>query len=229
MKILWLACASLILMACQSNTQQQVEIKSNKDSVSYSLGMDIGRNIKAQALDVDTKIIAQGLMDFFDSTKLLLKDEQAQQCLTTWRMALMQKQQAEAAVKGEENIKKGVEFLEENKKKEGVVTTASGLQYKVIKEGSGAKPTADKTVTVHYTGTLIDGTKFDSSVERGEPATFPLNGVIPGWTEGLQHMTVGSKYMLYIPAELGYGERGAGQSVPPNATLIFEVELLEIK
>ncbi len=191
--------------------------------------MDIGRNIKAQALDVDTKVIAQGLMDFFDSTKLMLKDEQAQQVLSAWRTELMKKQQAEAAVKGEENKKTGADFLEANKTKEGVKTTASGLQYKVIKEGSGAKPKAEQSVTVHYTGTFVDGTKFDSSVDRGEPATFGLTQVIPGWTEGLQLMSVGAKYMLYIPTELAWGERGFGQNVPPNAAVIFEVELLEIK
>ena len=131
-------------------------------------------------------------------------------------------------MKGEENLKKGQAFLEANKSKDGVKTTASGLQYIVMKEGAGAKPTLNDKVTTHYHGTLIDGTVFDSSVERGQPASFPVSGVIPGWTEALQMMTVGSKYKLFVPANLGYGERGAGGKIGPNSVLIFEVELISI-
>ncbi|TAK54517.1 MAG: FKBP-type peptidyl-prolyl cis-trans isomerase, partial [Bacteroidetes bacterium] len=208
---------------------QKAELKSTKDSVSYGLGMDIGKNIKTQKLDVDGAIIAQALQDYLDSAKLSLTEEQSQAVLAAWRMGLMKKQQEEAAAQGEKNKKEGETFLEENKKKEGVVTLPSGLQYKVMKSGSGPKPTATQTVTVHYKGTLIDGTEFSSSYTNGEPITMPLSQFIPGWSEGLQLMSVGSKYTLYIPAGLGYGERGAGGAVPPNATLIFEVELLEIK
>jgi FKBP-type peptidyl-prolyl cis-trans isomerase len=141
----------------------------------------------------------------------------------------MEKQQGEAKKKGDENMKKGQEFLAQNGKKAGVKTTASGLQYEVIKEGTGKQPTAENTVTVHYTGTLINGKKFDSSVDRGEPATFPLKGVIAGWTEGLQLMKIGAKYRFYIPSNLGYGERGAGADIGPNETLIFDVELIDVK
>jgi FKBP-type peptidyl-prolyl cis-trans isomerase len=142
---------------------------------------------------------------------------------------MMAKAQAESQKKGEGNKVKGEKFLAENKNAKGVTTTASGLQYSVIKEGTGPKPTASSTVKVHYTGKLLDGTTFDSSVDRGEPVEFPLNGVIPGWTEGLQLMNKGAKYKLYIPANLAYGDRGAGNAIGPNETLIFEVELLEIK
>ncbi len=229
MKTLILACACLVLMSCQSNTQQQASLKTNKDSVSYSLGMDIGKNIKSQKLDVDAAVIAQGLKDYFDSTKLQLTPEQQQQVITAWRTQLMKQQQAEAAAAGEKAKAEGEKFLADNKTKEGVKTTASGLQYKIDKLGTGAKPTAEQTVTVNYRGTLLDGTEFDNSYKRGEPATFPLNGVISGWTEGLQLMPVGSKFTFYIPSEMAYGERGAGQQIPPYSVLVFEVELLEIK
>ena len=229
MKTFLLACACLILMSCQGNTQQQVSLKTNRDSVSYSLGMDIGKNMKAQKLDVDAALIAKGLQDYIDSTHLLLTPDKSEACLTTWRMDLSKKLQADAAVKGEQNKKDGDAFMSANKTKEGVKTTATGLQYKVDKMGTGPTPTKEQTVSVNYRGTLLDGTEFDNSYKRGTPATFPLNGVIPGWTEGLQLMPVGSKFTFYIPSELAYGERGAGATIPPNATLIFEVELLEIK
>ena len=229
MKILLLTCACLILMSCQGNTQQQVSLKSTKDSVSYSLGMDIGKNMKAQKLDVDAAIIAKGMQDYIDSTHLMLTPDQSTQVLTAWRMELMKKQQAEAAVKGEQAKKDGEKFLAENGKKEGVKTTASGLQYKVDKMGTGPKPTADQTVTINYKGTLLDGTEFDNSFKRGEPTTYPVNRFAPGFAEGLQLMPVGSKFTLYIPSALAYGEQGAGQVIPPNATLIFEIDLLDIK
>lgn len=228
MKTLFLTCACLIFMACQSNTQQQVNLKTTKDSVSYSLGMDIGNNIKTQKLDVDIAVMAKGLQDYFDSAHHVLKVEQCQQILSVWRTELMKKQQAEVAIQGEKNKKDGETFLAENKTKEGVVVLPSGLQYKVLKEGNGPKPTAEQSVSVNFTGTLIDGTEFENSYKQGQPVTFQLRGVIAGWTEGLQLMSVGAKYKFYIPPELGFGERGTGGSVPPNATLIFEVELLDI-
>ncbi len=229
MKILLLTCACLILMSCQGNTQQQVSLKTTKDSVSYSLGMDIGKNLKTQKLDVDAAIIAKGMQDYIDSTKLMITPDQSEKVLTAWRMDLMKKQQEEAAVKGEQAKKDGEKFLTENGKKEGVKTTASGLQYKIERLGTGPKPTAEQTVSVDYKGTLLDGTEFDNSYKSGKPAEYPVNGFAPGFAEALQLMSVGSKYTIYIPSELAYGERGAGQVIPPNSTLIFEVELLAIK
>jgi len=200
---------------------ETIELKTQKDSISYALGVDIAGNLAKSNLDfIDLVIFMKAMQDSRDSS-LLFDTDKGREVLNTYFTA----KKAEEAKKASEE---GVKFLAENGKKEDVKTTASGLQYTVLKEGSGAKPVITDKVKVHYTGTLIDGTIFDSSVERGNPITFPLNGVIKGWTEGLQLMTVGSKYKFFIPYELAYGERGAGQSIPPYATLIFEVELLEI-
>jgi len=200
---------------------ETVELKTQADSISYALGADIAENLAKSNLDfINLEVFMKAMQDSKDSN-LVFDTEKGREVLNTYFTA----KKAEEAKKASEE---GVKFLAENGKKEGVKTTASGLQYSVITEGSGAKPTAADKVKVHYTGTLIDGTVFDSSVERGKPITFPLNGVIKGWTEGLQLMTVGSKYKFFIPYDLAYGERGAGGSIPPYATLIFEVELLDI-
>ncbi len=220
--------ASLIFFACQSNTQDKVQLKAQMDSVSYSIGMNIGQNLKAQMVEVDPTILAKGIKDILDSNQTLMTDEQAQIVMMNFQQQMTAKQEEKMREQGEKNIKEGEAFLTENKKKVGVVTLPNGLQYKVITMGKGPKPKATDTVSVHYRGTLIDGTEFDSSIKRGQPATFPLNGVIRGWTEGLQLMPVGSKYQFFIPSELAYGERGAGSTITPNATLIFEVELLSI-
>lgn len=200
---------------------------TQQDSNMYALGMQIARSLQSQGLDLNIDMLAEGMRGFLSGSPKL-SDQQFQACMESLQRESMEKMQAEQAAKGAVNKVRGEKFLAENKSKDGVQTTASGLQYKVIKEGTGKKPAKENTVKVHYTGTTIDGKVFDSSVERGEPIEFPLSGVIAGWTEGVALMPVGSKYMLYIPSNLAYGEQGAGQSIGPNETLIFEVELLDI-
>jgi len=210
-------------------TERATSLTTQTQKASYAIGVDIAKGIKRQGVEIDVNIFAQGLRDELAGEKLLMTDEEMQAAMTALQTEIMQKQ-AEAITKaGEENKVKGEAFLAENKTKEGVKTTASGLQYKIIKEGTGKKPTLKDTVECHYQGTLIDGTEFDSSFKRGQPATFPVSGVIAGWTEALQMMPVGSKWQLFIPSDLAYGERGAGGAIGPNETLIFVVELLAIK
>jgi FKBP-type peptidyl-prolyl cis-trans isomerase FklB len=229
MKYLWVAVLALSLIACQSNTQQKVELKTQKDSISYSIGMDIGKNLKTQSIDVDPSILAQGMRDILDSNKTLITEEESQNLHMTLQRSMMAKHEEMMKSQGETNRKEGEAFLAENKTKPGVVTLPDGLQYKVDKMGTGKKPDSTSTVSVNYIGKLINGTEFDNSYKRGQPAEFPVKGVIRGWTEALQLMPVGSKWTLYIPSELAYGDRGAGQAVPPGSTLIFDVELLSIK
>lgn len=204
-------------------------LSTPKDKLSYSFGQKIGNSIKQQDTEVNLDVLYKGIKDALSGEKSLLTDEEITQTLTTFQKERMAKQQEAQKIQGEKSLKEGEAFLEANKKKEGVVTLPSGLQYKVITEGKGKKPKATDTVTTHYRGTLLDGTEFDSSYKRKEPATFPLSGVIPGWTEALQLMSEGSKYELFIPAKLAYGERGAGRDIPANATLKFEVELISVK
>ncbi len=204
-------------------------LKTQKDKVSYALGMNMGLNLHRQSVDVDPAIVEMGLKDGIAGNKPLLSEEEARAVLTQLQDQ-MRKQQAEKAQQmGATNKSEGDAFLAANKTKEGVVTLPSGLQYKVLKQGTGPKPVATDTVSCNYRGTLINGKEFDSSYGRGEPTSFPVNGVIKGWTEALQLMPVGSKYQLFIPPDLAYGERGAGADIGPNATLIFEVELISIK
>jgi FKBP-type peptidyl-prolyl cis-trans isomerase FklB len=193
------------------------------------MGLDIGRMLKMQGVDVDLELATRGLKDAYTGNQALLTDEEMQEVLTNFKKEFIAKQQELAKQQGEKNKREGEIFFETNKKKEGVQTLPSGLQYKVLKAGAGKKPTATDTVTVHYRGTLIDGKEFDSSYRRGKPATFPVNGVIPGWTEALPLMEEGAKWELFIPSNLAYGERGAGRDIGPNATLIFEVELISIE
>jgi len=229
MKSAWIAVACLGLLACQGNTQDKVEMKSQMDTVSYSIGIDIGKNLKAQSIDINTAALAKGMNDGFTGGKTLLTEQVMQDVMARFQQDLMAKQQEKAKVQGEKQKMEGTTFLEANKKKEGVKTTASGLQYKILKASSGPKPTENQTVTVNYRGTLIDGTEFDNSYKRGQPATFQVNGVFKGWTEALQLMPAGSKWELYISADLAYGAQGAGQVIGPNSTLILEVELISIK
>jgi FKBP-type peptidyl-prolyl cis-trans isomerase FklB len=191
--------------------------------------VNIGTNFKNQAVDVDPDILAQGLKDGISGAKPLLTPQEVQEVMGSFEKEMMAKQEERKKTIGAKNQKEGEEFLAENKKKEGIQTLPSGMQYKVIKAGSGKKPTLTDTVTTHYRGTLIDGKEFDSSYRRGKPATFPVNGVIRGWTEALQLMEEGAKWQLFIPSSLAYGERGAGQMIGPHATLIFEVELISIQ
>ncbi len=216
-----LAFASLALAA-------DTQLKDQKEKVSYSIGLDIGTTLKRQLIDVNPELLNKGIQDGLSGTKALLTDEEMKATMAAFQKDMTEKQATSKKATGEKNTAEGKKYLEENKGKEGVKTTASGLQYKVLKEGSGPTPKATDTVKVNYRGTTIDGTEFDSSYKRGEPATFPVNRVIKGWTEALQLMKVGSKYQLFIPNELAYGERGAGSDIGPNAMLIFDVELLEI-
>jgi FKBP-type peptidyl-prolyl cis-trans isomerase len=204
-------------------------LKTQKDKTSYAMGMNIGTGLRKQSVDIDPAIVARGLRDAFSNAKTLLTEDEARAVLTQLQGELRKKQQDMAQQLGEANKKAGMEFLEANKMKDGVVTLPSGLQYKILQEGTGPKPAPTDTVVCNYRGTLLNNTEFDSSYKRGQPATFPVNGVIKGWTEALQLMPVGSKWQLFIPAELAYGERGPGGQIGPNSTLIFEVELLSIQ
>ena len=204
-------------------------LPTKKDQVSYAIGMNVGKGLHRESIDVDPNMILQGLKDSMAGGKMLMTDEQAQQTLTQLQSEVREQQEAKRKTEAVDNQKTGEAFLAANKAKPGVIALPSGLQYKVIKEGTGAKPTINDVVTCNYRGTLINGTEFDSSYKRGEPATFPVRGVIKGWTEALQLMPVGSKFELYLPPDLAYGERGAGADIGPNETLIFEVELMSIK
>ncbi|HXN94020.1 MAG TPA: FKBP-type peptidyl-prolyl cis-trans isomerase [Candidatus Acidoferrales bacterium] len=210
-------------------TPSVLTLKTQKDKVSYALGMNLGTNLHKETVEVDPAIVLRGLKDALASGKMLLTEDEARAVLTQLQTEVRGKQQEKMKVAGEMNKKESVEFLAANKAKDGVVTLPSGLQYKILTAGTGPKPTASDTVVCNYRGTLISGTEFDSSYKRGQPASFPVNGVIKGWTEALQLMPVGSKWQLFVPSELGYGDRGAGADIGPGATLIFEVELLSIQ
>jgi FKBP-type peptidyl-prolyl cis-trans isomerase FklB len=200
-----------------------------KDKLSYALGMNIGTNLRRQSIEVDPNLVQQGLQDALAGGKTLLSEEEERAVLTELQNDMRKKQQEKMQQAGEANKKEGEAFLTANKAKDGVVTLPSGLQYKVLTPGTGPKPTASDSVVCNYRGTLIDGKEFDSSYKRGQPATFPVGGVIKGWTEALQLMPAGSKWQLFVPSELAYGERGTGGDIGPNATLIFEVELISIQ
>jgi FKBP-type peptidyl-prolyl cis-trans isomerase FklB len=220
---------AVIVAASTAFSQNSPELKDEKDKVSYSIGLDIGTTFKKQKMDINPDLIMAGMRDAMNGNKPLMTDEQVKETMTAYSKTMIEKQTAIAKEAGAANAAAGEKFLAENKTKEGVKVTPSGLQYKVLKEGSGDSPKETDTVVVNYRGTLIDGTEFDSSYKRNEPATFPVNRVIKGWTEALQLMKPGAKYQLFIPSALAYGERGAGQDIGPNQTLIFDVELLSVK
>ncbi len=220
---------AIALWTSQVWAQETSPLKDQKDKVSYSIGMEIGKNLKKQSFDLNQDLFLKGVKDAFSGEKPLMTDEEIMQTMTAFQKEMMAKQQETTKKLGEKNKQEGEAFLAENKKKEGVITLPSGLQYKVIKAGTDKKPKASDTVKVHYKGTLIDGKEFDSSYRRGEPVSFPVSGVIPGWTEALQLMGEGAKWQVFIPSNLAYGERGTGREIGPNATLIFEVELISIQ
>ena len=222
--------AIIVVAGCSTQDRPQKDIETDMDKASYAIGFDIGSSLKSQDVtDLDLDLIYQGMADAQAGEDTLMTQDEMMAALQTFQDTIMQRQQEKATRESSENLAAGEAYLAENATKEGVQTTESGLQYRVIEEGSGDRPTATSSVTVNYRGTTIDGTEFDSSYSRGEPATFGLNQVIPGWTEGLQLMTVGSKYEFVVPSDLGYGERGTqGGPIGPNATLIFEVELISI-
>lgn len=222
------ASLALALFAGAAPAQDKPDLKDPKIRSSYAIGTDIGNNFKRQGLEIDPKALAAGLADAF-AGKPGLTDAEVRETLNAFRTQMMEKMQAKQKNDAEKNIKEGEAFLAANAKKEGVKVLPSGLQYKVLKSGKGKTPKATDTVKTHYHGTLIDGTVFDSSVERKEPATFAVNQVIPGWTEALQLMKEGDKWQLFIPAKLAYGERQMGPTITPNSTLIFEVELLSVE
>jgi FKBP-type peptidyl-prolyl cis-trans isomerase len=204
-------------------------LKTPKDKASYAIGMNFGSGLRKQPVDIDPAILARGLRDALAGGKTLLTEDEVRTVLTQLQADLRKKQQEKTQALSESNKKEGAAFLAANKEKEGVVALPSGLQYKILQGGTGPKPAATDTVVCNYRGTLLDNAEFDSSYKRGQPATFPVTGVIKGWTEALQLMPVGSKWQLFIPAELAYGERGAGAQIGPNATLVFEVELISIQ
>ena len=222
----WTAALGIALLTVAAAAQDTSAFKTPKEKFSYALGMEIGDGFRKQALDLDTASLGKGLADAFSSGKTLLTEDEMRAVLATAQEEYRKKQAAVRAEKAEAALKQGAAFLAANKSKEGVITLPSGLQYKILKAGTGERPELDEIVVCNYRGTLIDGTEFDSSAKHNGPATFPLRGVIRGWKEALQLMPVGSKWQLFVPSYLAYGENGAGQTIPPNSALIFEVELL---
>jgi FKBP-type peptidyl-prolyl cis-trans isomerase len=204
-------------------------LQGEKEKLGYSIGMDIGATLRRQSVEVDVDSLTKGLKDSYTGGKTLLSEEESRETIVAYQKQVKEKQAEAMKELGERNKMEGEKFLAENGKKEGVKTLPSGLQYKVITPGTGKSPKLTDTVTTHYRGTLIDGKEFDSSYKRGEPATFPVSGVIAGWTEALQLMKEGAKWQIFLPPNLAYGERGAGRDIGPNATLVFEVELISVK
>jgi FKBP-type peptidyl-prolyl cis-trans isomerase FklB len=207
----------------------ELKLDTPKNRISYTIGVNIGQDFKSQKMDIDADLLLAGIKDSLAGKELRLTEEEMASEIQQFQQDMQAKMMAEMEALSAKNKADGEAFLAENAKQEGVVVTASGLQYKVLEAGEGDSPVPSDVVTVHYRGTLVDGTQFDSSYDRGQPATFPVGGVIPGWTEALQLMKPGAKWQLVIPADLAYGERGAGQAIGPNSTLLFDVELLSVE
>lgn len=228
MKQLLVATACLLLMACD-NSSKKTELKSDKDSVSYSIGLDVGMTFQRQGIEVTPEAFLQGLKDASDTSgKHLMTQEQIQATMMAFQQKMMEKAQAKMMEQSGPAAAEGEKFLAENKTKPGVITTESGLQYKIVKAGKGKKPKATDRVKVHYRGALLNGTEFENSYKRGEPVIFGVNEMVPGWIEALQLMPVGSKWQIFIPAHLGFGNNASGP-IPAGSTLIFEIELLGIQ
>lgn len=219
----------VVAQSAEKAVDANAPLKTFKEKLSYSVGTDIGKSLEQLKDDVDVNAVILGLQDSLAGKELLLNPEQMKEVQQQFVMQMQAKQQEQLLEMQQKNRAAGDVFLAENKKKDGVITTDSGLQYQILEKGDGATPSGNDIVTVHYTGTLIDGTKFDSSVDRGQAADLPLNGIIPGWTEALQLMKVGTKARLVIPSDLAYGENGAPPVIEPNSVLVFNVELLGIK
>jgi FKBP-type peptidyl-prolyl cis-trans isomerase FklB len=229
MRIRWALATLLAFSVSGMAIAQEESSGSEAGQVSYILGYNLGTNLNDDPFEIDLDRFIKGFRDALEDAEPELTDAQMQEIMMAFQQRMLEQEKERMEAASGENAQEGAAFLDENGKRDGVETTASGLQYEVVEKGEGAKPGASDTVTVHYTGTLIDGTKFDSSHDRGQPATFPVNGVIPGWTEALQLMPVGSTWKLFIPSELAYGERGAGGVIGPNETLLFDVELISIE
>jgi FKBP-type peptidyl-prolyl cis-trans isomerase len=222
--------AAIIVFFCSlARAEEAPALKTKKEKNSYSIGVDVGRSFSEQGFDFDIDVFVRGLKDGLAGKKLLMTEDEMKSTITAFQYGIKQEQEQKMKSSADANQKEGEAFLAANKTKEGVVTLPSGLQYKILKAGQGKKPTGSDTVVCDYRGTSIKGKEFDSSYSRGEPASFPVSGVIAGWTEALKLMPVGSKWQLFIPSNLAYGARGAGADIGPNQTLIFEVELLGIK
>lgn len=215
--------------AKKTTSATPLALKTDKEKQSYALGMSLGVGLHKQGMTLDPSLVARGLRDAQNGSKTAMTEQEMTTAVQDFRKEVGQKMQSSVQQQGAANRKEGEDFLATNKSKPGVVTLPDGLQYKIVKEGDGPKPTASDTVSCNYRGTLINGKEFDSSYKRGQPASFPVGGVIKGWTEALQLMPVGSKWELYIPADLAYGDRGAGQDIGPGETLIFEIDLLGIQ
>lgn len=226
MKKTWLAAA--LATALTAPSAFAFELTTEQQKLSYSLGLIVGGQLKQDVQDVDLEAFQQGVQTIYKDGEPLLTPEQVNQVMQAFQQRKMEEQRQAVAKLAQENLEKGQAYMAENGKKDSVTTTDSGLQYEQLQAGNGKKPAATDNVEVHYRGTLVDGTEFDSSYARGEPVTFPLNGVIPGWTEGVQLMDEGSKARLVIPSELAYGPGGMGNAIGPNETLVFEIELLKI-
>jgi FKBP-type peptidyl-prolyl cis-trans isomerase FklB len=223
-----LAAAVVLLLSFTAAAQNAPVLKTDKDKFSYALGMNFGENFRKQGLELDPAVFAKAFAESFNGGKTAITDEEMKTLLTAAAQEIRKKQAAQQEEKGDAALKEGEAFLAANKTKEGVVTLPNGLQYKILKSGTGEKPTLDDTVVCNYKGTLINGTEFDASETHGGPATFPVKGVIAGWTEALQLMPVGSKWQLFVPSSLAYGPQGPAE-IGPNTTLIFEVELVSIQ
>jgi len=229
MKIKIILPLALAALAAQIHAEDKTVLKDQRDKAGYSIGANIGSSLKQDGVDVSLDALVAGLKDSFTGAATQLPPEEQKKTLATLQTEMTEKIAAQRKAAGEKARKEGEEFLAANKTKDGVKTLPSGLQYKVLSEGKGAQPKPTDQVTVNYRGTLIDGTEFDSSYKRGQPVTFPVNEVIKAWSEALPLMKTGAKWQLFVPANLAYGEHGAGRDIPPNATLLFEVELVGVK